>query len=194
MAGPLANRTPSGPGAMAGAAEALGWLAVCFAAAAAAAGLFVPTLYRDVAGWVQQAQGADLSTLVLAIPLSVVAGRAAARGSTAGRLATLGVLLYLAYTYAVSAFSVAINPLTVVYIAVLGLSVWASLLTAASVDTTAANRLVDARLPRRASATFLVVIAVLFGLLWLGQLATVALTGRPPEELVRLRLPTNPIY
>jgi hypothetical protein len=34
---------------------------------------------------------------------------------------------------------------------------------------------------------------VLFGLLWLGQLATVALSGPLPDELVRLRLPTSPI-
>jgi hypothetical protein len=175
-------------------AEALAFAAVVLAAGAAVAGLFVPGLYRDLPGWAQQAQGADLSTAALAVPLFAVALRAGRRGAIEAELLVLGVLVYLAYTYAVAGFSVAINPLTVVYIAVLGLSVWSLLVWASALDTHAAERLVEDRLPRWTAGMFLLVVAALFGLLWLGQLGTVALTGTPPDELVRLGLPTNPIY
>jgi len=106
VAGPLADRPGPASDRSRRIADLLAWLAVALAAAAAGAGLFVAGLYRDAAGWVQQAQGADLSTLALATPVFVLAVRTGRQGAVAGRLAALGVVLYLAYTYAVSAFSV----------------------------------------------------------------------------------------
>ena len=50
------------------------------------------------------------------------------RGSLAGRLAVVAGLLYLVYNYAIFAFAVAMNPLTVVHIAIFGLSLWSLLL------------------------------------------------------------------
>ena len=49
-------------------------LATLLAALASAAGLGVTGLYHDAPNWVQQAQGTDLATLFLAVPL--VAGEA----------------------------------------------------------------------------------------------------------------------
>src|SRR4051812_15984184 len=102
----------------------LGGAAMTLATLAALAGLLVPGLYRDVAAWIEQAKGADLSTGLLALPTFLVGAWVASRDAGRGRLIQLGVVLSLAYPYAIDAFSVAINPLPPVYIAVLGLSVW----------------------------------------------------------------------
>ena len=98
------------------------------AGVAALAGLLVPGLYVDAPNWVQQARGTDLATLFLAVPVLAIGLWSAGHGSAAGRLAVVAGLLYLVYNYAIFAFSVAMNPLTAMYIAILGLALWSLVL------------------------------------------------------------------
>ena len=107
-------------------------IATFLAAVAALAGLTVSGLYVDAPNWVQQAQGTDLATLFLAVPVLASGLWTASRGSTAGRLAVVAGLLYLIYNYAIFAFSVAMNSLTAVHIAIFGLSLWSLLLAGRS--------------------------------------------------------------
>jgi hypothetical protein len=167
-------------------------LATVLAAVAALAGLAVTGLYVDSPNWVQQAQGTDLATLFLAVPVLVVGLWTAARGSPAGRLAVVAGLLYLVYNYAIFAFSVALNPLTAVHIAIFGLSLW-SLLLAGRSAVEGAESVTD-RLNRRAAGGLLIGVATMFGLLWLGQIATVATTGVLPSDLVKADISSNPVY
>jgi hypothetical protein len=167
-------------------------IATSLAAAAALAGLTVSGLYVDAPNWVQQAQGTDLATLFLAVPVLVVGLWTASHGSSAGRLAVVAGLLYLVYNYAIFAFSVAMNPLTAVHIAIFGLSLW-SLVLAGRSATDGAEPVTE-RLNRRAAGGLLVAVGVIFGLLWLGQIASVATTGVLPPDLVKAGLSTNPVY
>jgi hypothetical protein len=167
-------------------------LATVLAAVAATAGLAVNGLYVDSPNWVQQAQGTDLATLFLAVPVLASGLWMGSRGSSAGRLAVVAGLLYLVYNYAIFAFSVALNPLTLVHIAILGLSLW-SLLVAGRSAVEGADEL-TANLDRRAAGGLLIGVAVMFGLLWLGQLATVAATGVLPPDLVKADISSNPVY
>ena len=169
-------------------------LATLRAAAAALVGLTVSGLYVDAPNWVQQAQGTDLATLFLAVPVLTIGLWTARRDSAAGRLAVVAGLLYLVYNYAIFSFSVALNPLAVVYIALLGLSVWSLGLSLPVLDaqTDAAPAL--ERLPRRVVAGVLIAVAILFGLLWLSQVASAAITGVVPADMERAGLVTNPVY
>jgi hypothetical protein len=172
----------------------LAGFATILAAFAAAAGLLVPGLYRDAPFWAQQARGTDLATLFVAVPLLAIGMWTARRGSPAGRLAAVGGLLYVVYNYAIFAFSVAMNPLTVVHFAIFGLALWSLILGAASLALTDEVEAVTERLNRRLSAGFLIGVAALFGLLWLGQIATAISTGTVPADLARAGLSTNPVY
>jgi hypothetical protein len=167
-------------------------LATVLAAVAASAGLAVTGLYVDSPNWVQQAQGTDLATLFLAVPVLALGLRTASRGSAAGRLAVVAGLLYLVYNYAIFAFSVALNPLTAVHIAVFGLALWSLLLAGRSAVEGAEG--VTGRLNRRAAGALLIGVAAMFGLLWLGQIATVATTGVLPPDLVKADISSNPVY
>ena len=167
-------------------------LATVLAAVAALAGLAVTGLYVDSPNWVQQAQGTDLATLFLAVPVLALGLWTASRGSSAGRLAVVAGLLYLVYNYAIFAFSVALNPLTAVHIAIFGLSLW-SLLLAGRSAVEGAESVTD-RLNRRAAGGLLIGVAAMFGLLWLGQIATVATTGVLPPDLVKADISSNPVY
>src|SRR3954470_21006593 len=167
-------------------------LATVLAAVAALAGLAVTGLYVDSPNWVQQAQGTDLATLFLAVPVLTVGLWTASRGSAAGRLAVVAGLLYFVYNYAIFAFSVALNPLTAVHIAIFGLSLWSLLLAGRSAVEGAEG--VTGRLNRRAAGGLLIAVATMFGLLWLGQIASVATTGVLPADLVKVAISSNPVY
>ena len=159
---------------------------------AALAGLAVTGLYVDAPNWVQQAQGTDLATLLLTVPVLAVGLWTASRGSTAGRLAVVAGLLYLVYNYAIFAFSVALNPLTAVHIAIFGLALWSLLLAGPS--AVAGAEAVTERLDRRAAGGLLVGVGAMFGLLWLGQIGAVATTGVLPPDLVKAHISSNPVY
>ena len=174
--------------------DRLAWPATALAAIASLAGLLIPDLYRDAPFWAQQARGIDLATLLLATPILAAGLWASRRGSPLGSLAVLGGLLYLIYNYAIYATSVAMNPLAAVYILILGLAVWSFGLTLTSVELAVTAEPVLTRLPRRTTAWFLVAVAALFGLLWLGQIASFTFTGVLPADLVRAELPANPVY
>jgi hypothetical protein len=166
--------------------------ATALAAIAAAAGLVLPGLYVDAPDWVLQARGTDLATLVLAVPVLAGGLWAARSGSMVGRLAVLAGLLYLVYDYAIFAFSVAMNPLTVVHITILGLSLW-SLVLGGRELAKGGGAIAD-RLHRRVSGGLLVAVGGVFALLWLGQIAATATTGVLPPDLVKAGISSNPVY
>jgi hypothetical protein len=161
---------------------------------AAGAGLLVGDLYRDAPFWAQQARGTDVATLVLAVPLLAAGLMRTGQGSILGRLTVVAVLLYLVYNYAIFSFSVAMNALSAVYIAILGLAVWSLALAIPVLDLRGAAIALADRLPRRGSAAALIAVGLLFGLMWLGQIAAMATTGVLPTDLARAELPTNPVY
>jgi hypothetical protein len=170
----------------------LATLATALAALAALAGLAISGLYVDAPNWIQQAQGTDLATLFLAVPVLIAGLWTASRGSVAGRLAVVAGLLYLVYNYAIFAFSVAMNPLTALYIAVFGLSLW-SLLLAGRSAVEGAEAMTE-RLNRRTAGGLLVGVGVMFGLLWLTQIAGTSMTGVLPPDLTKAGLSSNPVY
>jgi hypothetical protein len=173
-------------------ATRLATLATAIAAIAAVAGLALPSLYVDAPNWVQQARGTDLATLFLAVPVLSVGLWAARRGSAAGRLAVLAGLLYLVYNYAIFAFSVAMNPLTAVHIAILGFALWSLVLGGRQMAQESSE--ITARLGRRTVGGLLVAVAALFGLLWLSQIAATAMTGVLPPDLVKAGISSSPVY
>ena len=174
--------------------DRLAGLAVLFAAVSAPAGLFVPDLYRDSDAWIRQARAADLVTLVAVVPALALGLWRARSGSDAARMVALAGLGYLAYNYAIFGFSVAINPMTPLHIAILGLSVWSLVLAIIALTGRPSEPAVGSQLPRRTTAAFLLAVPALFGLMWSGQIAQAISSGVSPEQLAELGLPTNPVY
>jgi hypothetical protein len=167
-------------------------IATFLAGAAALAGLVFTGLYVDAPSWAQQARGTDLATLFLAVPVLAVGLWTSTRGSSAGRLAVVAGLLYLVYNYAIFAFAVAMNPLTAVHIAVFGLSMWSLVLSGRT--AVEGSDEVSEGLNRRSAGGLLIGVAVMFGLLWLGQIATASTTGILPPDLIKAGISSNPVY
>jgi hypothetical protein len=167
-------------------------IATFLAAFAALAGLVLTGLYVDAPNWAQQARGTDLATLFLAVPVLVIGLWTAARGSSAGGLAVVAGLLYLVYNYAIFAFAVAMNPLTIIHIAIFGLALWSLLLAGRTVVEDAVG--VTERLTRRGAGGLLIGVGAMFGLLWLGQIATASTSGVLPPDFIKAGISSNPIY
>ena len=148
----------------------------------------------DNAAMIRQAQSADLTTLVAAVPVLAIGLWRAQDGSPAGRFVALGALGFIAYTYAIFAFSVVINPATPVHIAIVGLATWSLILMSASIEGSQPDPALAARLPRRTTAAFLLVVVVLFAFTWLSLIAGAITSGHLPPAVADLNLPTNPVY
>jgi hypothetical protein len=163
------------------------WLATVAGVSAGIACLagFVPGVYRDPPSLIAQSHGQDLATLVVVLPVLALS----LRGSWRGRLLARGALGYLLYTYATYAVVAVLNPVTVLYIATVGCASWSLLFWPAQLEVAAPSRL-----PRRMTAVFLFALVVVFGLLWLSQMLTAAITGERPAALVEAGWPTSPIY
>ncbi len=164
-------------------ADGFAFGALLLAAIAAAVGLVASGLYRDTAEMVREARAADLVTLVAAVPALGLGLWQARSGSARGRLIAIGTLGYLSYSYAIFAFSVVINPMTPVHIAILGLAAWSFLLAVFGLDQATLDRAARIRLPRRTAGGFLIVVVVLFALEWLGQIMTAITTGTLPVSV-----------
>lgn len=176
------------------AADRMALVALLLAGAAAAAGLVLPELYRDTADGIRQARATDLATLLFAVPSLAIALWLARRGSAGGRLVAIGVLGYLAYSYAIYAFSVVINPLTPLHIAILGLATWSLTLSVFGLDDAIIAAASSHRWPRRVSGWFLFGVVALFAMLWLSQIIGAIASGRLPAGVSDLGLPTSPVY
>jgi hypothetical protein len=175
-------------------ADRLALVALLLAAIAAIAGLLVPGLYRDTAEGITQARATDLVTLLVAVPALAIGLWRARAGSVGGRLVAVAALGYLAYSYAIYAFSVVIDPLTPAHIAILGLATWSLVLAVFALDDATLDLASRLRLPRRTTGGFLIAVAGLFALLWLSQIAGAITTGRLPLGVSDLGLPTSPVY
>src|SRR5437868_308807 len=166
------------PVRMAGALSILSVALALLAAVAAATGLLAPSVYRDVPSWVAQARGQDLVTLVVVVPLMLIALMSARRGSTRAFLVWLGCVGYIAYSYAIYAFSAHFNSLFLVYVATFGIGTYTLVFGLAGIDAARVARAFGQRTPTRLVGIVLVAMSGLTALMWLGQDVPALMSGQ----------------
>lgn len=162
----------------------------------AAGGELIFDVFRgDSPYLVAQAMGQDFVTLAVALPALIVGAVLAGRGSDRARLVWLGVLVYLVYTYVIYAFHVRFNPLFLVYVALLGLSLYALIGGFATTDFEGIRARYAARArPAKTASTFLLAVAALFYVLWLGEVVPALLSGEVPRSVSDNGTPTNGVH
>lgn len=135
----------------------------------------------------------DLVTFLVAVPLVLLLGARASRGSPEAFSCWLGGIGSLAYNYAIYAFSIQFGLLFLLWVAVLGLSTYALLGGLATIDVGAAGRR-QAYRPLPLVGGVLVVVPLLFALLWLGEIVPDLLAARPSRSAALWRVPSNPVH
>lgn len=126
--------------------------------------------------------GSDIVSLVLAVPLLVVAAFAYRRGTVRGRLLLSGALTWPLYLYATLALGTAFNSLFLVYVAAFSASLFALVLTIGSLDLATVERQL-ARLPSPGIGWFLLACGVLTFIVWMMPLVGALAGGVPPRLL-----------
>lgn len=174
------------------------WLTVAAAVVSAAgcvAGLLQATaVYGDETRMLADAATAqDLVGLAVVVPLLLILSLAAAQGSLTCWLCCLGCLGFTVYNYAIYAFSIHFGPLFLVWVAVLGLSLFA-LITGLVLIDPQLIRYRCADVSTRLPGWFLVSMAVLFTLVWLREIVSDLAAAQTSTSAADWEVPTNPVH
>lgn len=97
-------------------------------------GALFPGIFRDPASTAGNAQGTAIVIVTIAIPVLVISMIRAAQGSYRAQIVWLGTLGYILYNAVIFTFGVAFNPLFLLYVASLSLSLWAIVALLVRVD------------------------------------------------------------
>jgi hypothetical protein len=173
------------------------WLTIPIAgllAMASGGGLFIDGLYRDTPYFAAQAFGQDLVSLSVVLPLLIISAILTSRGSPRAKLIWLGGLAYLVYTYVIAAFDVRFNSLFLVYVALLGCSVYALIGGMITMNMAQIKACFREKTPAKAVSIYLGVLAVLFYFLWLSEVVPALVRGEIPKSVQDNGTPTNSVH
>ena len=141
-------------------------------------------LYRfDTVNSSSQEVAQDVVTLLIGIPLLFTGILLARKGTMRGQLLLTGALGYFLYTYGAMCFLTAFNLLFLVYVALFSMSLFGFILSMKNLDVDEVTRHISDGFPRRAIATYFIIVAVFLTLAWLGLVASPSLTWTPPNGL-----------
>jgi hypothetical protein len=161
---------------------------------AAGGGIFINGLYRDVPSLVAQAKGQDLISLIVVLPVLVITAIPAGRGSLPARLIWQGSLVYLLYTYISFAFAIQYNPLFLVYIGLLGCSLYALIISLVTLNMVEVQARFTGKTPIKAVSIFLGLLVILFYSFWLSELIPALIAGEIPQSILDTGTPTNVVH
>lgn len=172
----------------------LSWLLVIVVVGMSLAAAISPELFRDPAYTVGNARGTALVMLNIAVPALVTAMIYASRGSEKARLVWLGTLAYILYNTFVFTFSLAFNPLFLLYVTALSLSFWAFIDLYRAVNVEKLTLRFDRQMPVKRFAVYMMVVAGLFFVNWMGQIVPGLITGGRPAFLAGTNMLVSPIH
>jgi len=161
---------------------------------ASCAGLFSRDLYAaETPNWKAQAVGQDLVDLLLIVPCLITTSFIAFYRKTAFLLWG-GVVMYLAYTFAIYCFDTHFNQMFVVYCMIMGLSFYAALYYLFTVAGEKINEFSKRKPIVKITGIYFLVIAAAFCLLWLSDVVPAVINNVVPEDVRESGLFTNPVH
>ena len=160
---------------------------------ASIAGISTDVYRQEAPSWAAQGIGQDTANLLVAVPGLLWAAYAQAKGSVRARLVWIGLLLYLTYSYLLYSLFVHFQAWFVLYVATLGLSFYAMVLSVASLDEQQAYRDLGIR-RRRGLGAYLIASGTVFVALWLLEIVPAAFQGTSPSSAAEVGFPVNPVH
>jgi hypothetical protein len=174
------------------------WLSIVAATLAIAGNIIALSINRIYASltpaFLPQALAQDIANLALIAPIWLILAALALRGSLRAYLLWLGVLTFTVYNYVIYTFSVPFGVLFLLWVAVLGMSLFSLIGGVTAVDHKIVASAFTSRRAVLVAAWFLIVTAVLFGLLWLSEDVPALLSNTKPQSVIDLAIPTNPVH
>jgi hypothetical protein len=174
------------------------WLSVIAAVLAVAGSvtaLSVKSIYATLTpAFLAEALAQDVVNVTFVSPFWLVLAWLALRGSWRAYLLWLGVLAFTVYNYVIYTFAIPFGPLFLLWVAVLGLCLYALIGGITSIEYNAIQSFFTNRRAVAVVGFFLIITALLFGLLWLSEDVPALMSGRTPQSLIERALPTNPVH
>lgn len=159
-------------------------LIALLSAIATLSGLFWKGLYsQETVSMGAQAMGQDLVTLLVAIPLLLLSVYLIHKKSLKGQMIWMGSIFYFLYTYASLSFLATYNQLFLVYVALLGLSLYTFIYGLMSLD---ASNLKNSMIPGKTTtvaAIFTILMAFMLAFMWLSLIIGSLISGSAPAVL-----------
>lgn len=155
--------------------------------------LLRPSLLSGPDVMIGSARGTALVILVATVPLLVLAAHATSRGSARGLVLWLAALAHLAYQGVMFCFATPLNSLFLLYVAMLGLSVWTAAVVLTRIDVRALHSRWGRRSRARLVASVLGTVAVLNALAWIARIVPTIGTDDPSSIMAGSGLTTNPV-
>lgn len=155
--------------------------------------LLAPSLLSGPDVMVGSARGTALVILVLTVPVLLLAVHATARGSARGLVVWLGAVAHLLYQSVLFLFATPLNSLFLLYVAMLGLSVWTAGVLLARTDLAGLASRFSQDAPVRLVAGVLGIVAGLNALLWLARVVPTIGDDDPSAVMAGSGLTTNPV-
>lgn len=140
--------------------------------------------HYDTISVAAQAIAQDGVTLLVGIPLLILAMVFFRRGILQGKVLLAGTLAYFLYTYTSFSFGMAYNVMFLVYVTLFTLSLFAFILTLMAIDIPTLPERFSSHLPRRTIAIFLFILGGFLLLDWLlDRIGPALLANQPPYGL-----------
>lgn len=128
-------------------------------------------------------RGTDAVTLLVALPLLLVAYFSARRGSQNGQILLIGALFFFLYKGDSLTLSTAFNPLFLAYTALFSAGLFAVIAALTSFDLPALLRRVRPAFPHRGIAIFCFVAGLGTLMIWMSEVIPAAVSGAAPAIL-----------
>jgi hypothetical protein len=173
----------------------LSMVAALLAVTGSAIALSIKSIYAGLTPvFLPQALAQDVANLAVASPAWLILAALALRGSLRAYLLWLGVLTFTVYNYVIYTFSIPFGPLFLLWVAVFGLSLYALIGGVTAVGHKVVESSFTSQRAITVTAWFLIITAVFFGFLWLSEDVPALLSGKTPQSLIDMALPTNPVH
>ncbi len=157
--------------------------------------LRVPGIYAPLKpAFYAEAIAQDVADLALVAPAWIIVAILALRGSRRAYLIWLGVLAFTVYNYVIYTVSVQFGALFLLWVAVLGLALWALIGGVATADHENVRGGYVGGIVTKVTAWALMIVGGLFALLWLSEDVPALLAGTTPQGLLETGLFTNPVH
>lgn len=141
-------------------------------------------LYKnDSLSVVAQGKASDLVTLFLGIPLLAISAYIGLKGSFRGQILLTGTLSYFLYTFMSYTFLWHYNPLFILYVLLMSLSLFSLIICFTSFNLNELRHMFSDRLPIKKIGGFQIFVGFAIGLLWLGKIFESYTSGEPPKGL-----------
>src|SRR5512135_1804274 len=152
-------------------------------------GLSIRSIYAGLTpAFLPQALAQDVANLAIVAPTWLILAVVALRGSLRAYLLWLGVLTFTVYNYVIYTFSVPFGPLFLVWVAVLGISIYALIGGIVVTDHEASKSSFTNATAARVAGWILIITSVLFAWGWLSEDVPAVLSGTTPQTVLDMAL------